>query len=224
MIYIYCGTDRVTINEKIELLLNMQNLRSVSFNSVEGICTHIYQNALISQNLALIARYDDAFLKADESWQSFVDNCNNQTVILVYETLDKRSTFYKFFQRCIIEFNEEDDKIVFQYANAFCLHNRVETVKIAECIPESEVIFALSVTYNKLRKILQIQTTPKGVKIQANTGINYYEQQSLKKYIGVFNTENLIYLLRLISGCIERIKTGQFDNYEALWYNTINGG
>ena len=102
MIYIYCGTDRVTINEKIELLLNMQNLRSVSFNSVEGICTHIYQNALISQNLALIARYDDAFLKADESWQSFVDNCNNQTVILVYEALDKRSTFYKFFQRYII--------------------------------------------------------------------------------------------------------------------------
>jgi hypothetical protein len=69
---------------------------------------------------------------------------------------------------------------------------------------------------------LQIQTTPKTVKIEVNTGLRYYDYHYNKKYCNIYSDDDLIYLLCFIDRIIERIKAGEIEADYALQYLIIN--
>lgn len=211
MIYIFCGNDYETIKTKYDLLLEAQNLRSVTFESVKDMCAYIYNKPLISQNMAYCARYDNDFFSAEVAWQSILDTAKANTIILIYGELDKRSKFYKFFSDFIIDFREEETNYAFAFVDEFCLGNFKKALEVAEHIDAKDSIGVLSMLYNKLRKIIQIKATPKGVKISANTGLKDNEVYFNRKFLEVYSTDTLQYLMSLVVKLCENIKLGRID-------------
>lgn len=224
MIYIFCGDDKETINKNIERLVEAQGLRCMAFSDVKSMCAHIYQTSLISKKNALVARYDDDFLKAESSWADFIKSCEDKTVVLVFEKIDKRSAFYKTFEHYIVEFKEEDENYVFGFVGAFLRRDVKEEIRCAGFIKPSDAIGAISLLYSKLRMVLQMQTTPKGVTLEANTGLAQRLLYFNKEYLNIYSDDDLIYLMRLCSMCIDKIKSGELDTNVALWYIIVYGG
>lgn len=222
MIYIFCGNDYATINDKYSVLIDAQNLSPVSFSSVKDMCAHIYQKALIAQNNAYVVRYDNDFMKADTAWQNILDASKDNTIILFYESILKTTKFYKFFSDCILEFNIEETNPVFTYTRAFCLADFKTCIISAREIKDSEVMYALSILYGRVRKILQIQTTPKGVKLEVNTGLQEKDKYANKIFLNRFTDSTLVYILNLIECIIDSIKKGKIDTNIALYLLVIN--
>lgn len=222
MIYIFCGNDYEKIKTKYNLLITAQNLRISAFDSVKDMCTHLYQTALISQNIAYCVRYDLDFINAEDAWANIAEAAKDKTIILIYNELDKRSKFYKFFKDNIADFNlEEEDNPVFGYSRSVCKNKLADAICYADSIEQKDIIYTFNLLYNRIRKILQIQATPKDVRLFVNTGLQDSERYKNSAFLNIYTEDDLQYMLTLILYITEEIKAGYMPIEKALYYFII---
>lgn len=220
-LYIFYGSDSKKIEDTIHKLVEAAEMPSKRVSDVVSIVNHLYTKSLIDKHTAFIVQFDIDFLKAEKYWQTICDNIGDNMLILIYTELDKRSKFYKFFSKYIVEYSLGDAiNYTFEFVDKFCLNSN-DAIDVIPNIEEDNIIGVLSLLYNKVRMLLQIQETPEGVNILDNTGISSGELYYAKKYLNIYSSNELISTMQLIDKIIVYIKKGVLIGKEALQYLVV---
>ena len=221
---IYSGTDYKRISQEVRKLIDGSQMPYNQSNSVSSIVSRLYQKSLLSGSQAFIIRYDDDFIKADEAdWQRVLDNIHDNVVILLYTTIDKRSRFYKFFKKYIKIYDlPEQEKIIFSFVESVCKRDIKKSFEYADNIKVTDVFGAFSLLYKNFRAILQIQTTPKNIDLESNTGLTSRDTYFVKRLVGYYNKNELIFILRYIDYILSGIQSGIVDIDVSLCYFLVN--
>jgi hypothetical protein len=194
--------------------------------SLSGITNYLHQKTLLEASEGVtegyIVRYDLDFLKATEKdWQSIKDISATNNIILIYQDLDKRSKFYKFFADCCVEYRQVVENKTFTLVDLTIQRDKKAFDFVHNVYPE-DVIGFLSLLYSRFRCILQIQTTPDNINISDNTGLDNRTVYWCKKYCNIYSDEELVNVLRWINIVIQYIIEGVIESKYAIDYLFLN--
>ena len=73
------------------------------------------ESSLFSTKKLYVCTDDKTFLKAEKAWDKVEEFIGDSTLILVYNDLDKRTKFYKYFKDVIISFDALTDAMLLKY-------------------------------------------------------------------------------------------------------------
>lgn len=221
-VYVLVGNDTELIDSTAYSIVALTRTRSESVSDVSAIVSRLYQKSLYDEPVTFVVRYDLAFLKASESdWKKIVENKSDNILIFIYQTLDKRGKFYKFFKEYIIECNKEDENQSFMFVDNFCLHKLSNVIECAKQIKDEDALGTFSLLYSRVRTILQIQDTPKNVNIIENTGLTNGVIFYNKKFVGIYDTSSLVNILTWIDVLTRKIKVGALEGKQALLFLVV---
>ena len=79
----------------------------------------------------------------------------------------------------------------------------------------------LSVLYNNAKALLQVQTY-KGDNITKATGLTGWQIKNVKKHVGKYSDDDLIYIVRLVHKVTNGIKTGKMEDEFAMQYLLVH--
>ena len=221
-VYILVGNDTNLIDNTIHSIVSGTRTRSESISDVLAIVSRLYQKSLYDEPVTFVIRYDLAFVKASESdWKKIVENKSDNILIFIYQTLDKRGKFYKFFSTHIIECMKEEENFTYAFVDNFCLHRLSSVIECAEQVKDEDALGTFSLLYSKVRTILQIQDTPKNVNIIENTGLTNGVIFYNKKFVGIYDTSSLVNILTWIDVLTRKIKVGALEGKQALLFLVV---
>jgi len=108
---------------------------------------------------------------------------------------------------------------VFDFVDAVLDHNVKLSYELFDhCIRVGEAtLVMLSVLYTNVRAVLQVQTA-KSNDIAKSTGLTNWQILNAKKHMGVYSTEFLMSVLKLIQKTEKGIKTGRIEESVAIPY------
>lgn len=219
MFNVIFGNDYDKITQSIAKRATM---RLESVLSVSGIVYRLYQKSLLDEPVGFVVRYDTDFIHADEKdWQAVIDACSSTDLFLIYEDLDKRSKFYKFFKPYCIEYSKPIENYSFMFVDNV-IKRSSKAYEFVQFIQNDEVIGVLALLYNRFRCILQIQSTPNNVDIEKNTGLDNKQIYWNKKYLNIYQDNELISILQWIDVISSYIKDGIIESKYALDYLLLN--
>ena len=115
----YCLTgEEIGIrNIYIHKLAEFINARLVYIDKVSDIMSNATNNSLFAERRVYVVYDDEEFLKHEEVWEQFSNGTmlDNDILVLVFNSLDKRSKFYKTYDLSIVEFNRLNEAILSVY-------------------------------------------------------------------------------------------------------------
>lgn len=118
---------------------------------------------------------------------------------------------------------QPEDAGVFNFTDAICSGDPVQTVKIAQILADNKVsaINILGTLYNSFKTILLIQCC-EGKDVCNITGLDNRVVYANKKYINIYSTGELVNAVKLIEKVISGIKNGWIDESYAVRYTICN--
>ena len=117
--YCFTGEETGIMNIYIKKMAEVINANLVSADRVSEI-VYSTTNTALFQNCKIFVIHDDPdFLKHEEVWEDYVSGkvLKNNVLILVLNSLDKRSKFYKTYNSSIVEFKHLNSSILSVYAS-----------------------------------------------------------------------------------------------------------
>lgn len=115
--YIFTGTEIGIINIYLEEMSNKLNLPITRADSVSSIYTRCMGGSLFGDDVGFyVIREDRDFMKAEEAYQTIShDIMAGNVIVLLYEKVDSRVKFGKFFKDEIIHFDKLTPQVLSSY-------------------------------------------------------------------------------------------------------------
>ncbi len=127
--------------------------------------------------------------------------------------------------------------ILFKFTDAVCLRDYMTSYKYWDKLKANESgMKVISILYNNIKSIVALQYAGKVDKICDFTGLTPWQVKLAKEKVGIFENEELIYILKMLRWCEKGIKTGLIEenivvdyalaeifsvNEESIW-NIVN--
>ena len=117
--YCFTGEEVGIMRIYIHKMAECVNAELVFVDTVSSIVYNIMNNSLIAGCKIFVIHNDLEFLKHDDVWEDFVTGKvqKNNVLILAFNSLDKRSKFYKTYDLSIVEFKRLNSSILSVYAH-----------------------------------------------------------------------------------------------------------
>lgn len=112
-IYIFTGDEIAVQKIYINKIAQTSNLEIQYVDNLKSIYNKLNINDIFNSKKLYIIIDDIDFIKEEKLWNSI--NTNNNIIIFKFNTLDKRSKFYKQFENKIVEFNKLSNEILIKY-------------------------------------------------------------------------------------------------------------
>lgn len=112
-IYIFTGDEIAVQKIYINKIAQTSNLEIQYADNLKSIYNKLNINDIFNSKKLYIIIDDIDFIKEEKLWNSI--NTNNNIIIFKFNTLDKRSKFYKQFENKIVEFNKLSNEILIKY-------------------------------------------------------------------------------------------------------------
>lgn len=294
-LYVFVGEEIGIMNiylNQMSKTLNMPITRAESVASIYAECT---SKSMFGNTTGFyVIRNDKDIAKEEKAYQSLSKNIGKNVIVLLYDKVDSRLKFGKFFKDQTITFEKlapnvlksyvkkacpglsdkncehlielcngsydlcmlEIDKIlhyqettydrddykdsvdhcfdvllksgviyqpeesdVFKWTDAVCTRNCKEAFKLERILRDNgtQSVTMLGTLYNSLKSILLIQCCQSS-HISVVTGLDNRQIYFNKKYVGNFDTSDLVYAVKLIASVVDGIKTGLYDDVYATRY------
>lgn len=294
-LYVFVGEEIGIMNiylNQMSKTLNMPVTRAESVASIYAQCT---SRSMFGNTTGFyVIRNDKDIAKEEKAYQSLSKDIGKNVIVLLYDKVDSRLKFGKFFKDQTITFEKlapnvlksyvkkacsglsdkncehlielcngsydlcmlEIDKIlhyqettydrddykdsvnhcfdvllksgviyqpeesdVFKWTNAVCTRNCKEAFKLERILRDNgtQSVTMLGTLYNSLKSILLIQCCQSS-HISEVTGLDNRQIYFNKKYVGNFDTSDLVYAVKLIAKVVDGIKTGLYDDVYATRY------
>lgn len=294
-LYVFVGEEIGIMNiylNQMSKTLNMPVTRAESVASIYAECT---SKSMFGNTTGFyVIRNDKDITKEEKAYQSLSKDIGKNVIVLLYDKVDSRLKFGKFFKDQTITFEKlapnvlksyvkkacsglsdkncehlielcngsydlcmlEIDKIlhyqettydrddykdsvdhcfdvllksgviyqpeesdVFKWTDAVCTRNCKEAFKLERILRDNgtQSVTMLGTLYNSLKSILLIQCCQSS-HISVVTGLDNRQIYFNKKYVGNFDTDDLVYAVKLIARVVDGIKTGLYDDVYATRY------
>lgn len=294
-LYVFVGEEIGIMNiylNQMSKTLNMPVTRAESVASIYAQCT---SRSMFGNTTGFyVIRNDKDIAKEEKAYQSLSKDIGKNVIVLLYDKVDSRLKFGKFFKDQTITFEKlapnvlksyvkkacsglsdknceylielcngsydlcmlEIDKIlhyqettydrddykdsvdhcfdvllksgviyqpeesdVFKWTDAVCTRNCKEAFKLERILRDNgtQSVTMLGTLYNSLKSILLIQCCQSS-HISLVTGLDNRQIYFNKKYVGNFDTADLVYAVKLIAKVVDGIKTGLYDDVYATRY------
>ena len=160
--------------------------------------------------------YDLCMLEIDKI-QQYADYSFTQEIKMNSDMMTEDKSFLELLKSGVIYQPEESD--VFKWTDAVCTRNCKEAFKLERILRDNgtQSVTMLGTLYNSLKSILLIQCCQSS-HISEVTGLDNRQIYFNKKYVGNFNTADLVYAVKLIARVVDGIKTGLYDDVYATRY------
>jgi DNA polymerase III delta subunit len=119
-LYIFTGDEIAVMDIYIDKISKMFNGDVVNAVSLSSIVSRLKSKSLIFNNKSLfIIRDDKEVTSAEKIWDSLKKGTfqKDNTILLVYNNIDKRGKFYKEFAEYIVSFEPLSTEILLKYVN-----------------------------------------------------------------------------------------------------------
>ena len=290
--YIFTGIELGIQKIYLEQMSKVLNLPIVRADSVLDIYKNCTTKSLFGETHNMyVIRDDKEFPKNEKFYKEVPDNIGNNVIILLYEKLDKRLAFGKYFKDSTVVFEKlapnvlesyikkscklsnenasrlsneifgsydlamnEVDKVnqyaqsmkvsedeslealfeqgviyqpeesnVFNFSDAVCSRDARESIRIAKILADNNVsaINILGTLYNSFKTIMLIQSYS-GKNVCEVTGLDNRQVYFNKKYVGIYNMQELVEGVKLIAKVIDDIKSGRIEEKYATSYIIVN--
>lgn len=111
-IYVLTGEEF----EVMKIYINAISKPVLSCDTVDVVISQCGNKSLLEDSSKVFTVFEDLdFLKAENAWDKIKNILGKNTLILIYNTIDKRSKFYKHFKDNTIEFNKLPLNILTRY-------------------------------------------------------------------------------------------------------------
>lgn len=116
--YIFAGEEVAVMDIYIRKIAECINVKPTHADSVADIVPKLSGNSFLSVPQCYVIREDTDFIKSD-AVQDFVDEKiqNKNIVILAFNSLDKRTKFYKAYNDSIVYFERLNEQILSKYVH-----------------------------------------------------------------------------------------------------------
>lgn len=191
-LYVFLGEEIAIQKIYINKMAEVKNLDAQYIEEYKQIHNSLKANDLFGSKKLYIVLDDLDVLKEENLWNEI--NPNGNIIIFKYNSLDKRSKFYKQFENKIVEFNKLSDDILTKY--------------IKKEIPLSDInckklIDICNSNYNQI--LLEIDKVLKSNFNLDNTGYDYFDNEFLKlEKQGAFHKEISDVLFDFVDSVLKR--------------------
>lgn len=167
---------------------------------------------------------------SDNNIETLMSLCSNSYDICMLE-IDKIKHYdrtitpdgcFEELLNCGVIYQPEEIS-VFNFVEAFCNRNVKSTLNLEETLRENgnSAINLLGTLYNTMKSIMLIQCCS-GSNVSDITGLDNRQIYYAKKYLGKYNTEELVSAVKLIIDTIDGIKNGSIEDIYATRYIIAN--
>lgn len=110
--YVFTGDELEVMNIFIKKIADIANANICRADTLNSVCSRMQNKSFLSTNSCYVIRDDKEFMSAENMWAMLESGelQNDNIVIMLYTTLDKRSKFYKHINDRLIEFNALTDE------------------------------------------------------------------------------------------------------------------
>lgn len=116
-IYVFTGEEMAIAKIYAHKIADISGLEIRVSDSVRDIFDNLKRKSLLSKSYCYIIPEDYDFVTSDELWTVF-DLIENDIVIILLNSLDKRLKFVKQYKDIIVEFNALTEQILTKYTKA----------------------------------------------------------------------------------------------------------
>lgn len=286
--YIFTGTEIGIQNIYLNQMAKVLNLPITRADSVLSIYSKCTSRSLFGNEIGFYVIRDDNDITKQENVYTKIENeIGNNVIVLLYEKIDSRLKFGKYFKDKIVEFEKLNPMILKNYIKKVCplneknlaeLSNEVSGcydlallecskvnsyAKATSCSVDSafrklidsgvicrreeanvfdftdavmrrqttlafklsenllnngtQSINILGTLYNTVKSVLLIQVCENS-DISGTTGLDNGQIYFNKKYVGKYNSSDLVYYMKLIAGIVDKIKNGKIDDMFSIQY------
>lgn len=114
-LYIFLGYEIAIQKIYINKIKEITGLELQYVEDLKSIYNKLSSNDIFNTKKLYVVIDDIDLIKQEKIWQDLQNKINNNIIILKYNTLDKRSKFYKQFETNIVEFNKLSDDVLTSY-------------------------------------------------------------------------------------------------------------
>lgn len=158
-VYIFIGEEIYIRNVYIDNIADLGYLKQ-EMPTVADVFKKLGANKLINKPVLYVIRDDTDFIKQDiVVWQRLEALCTSGAckVILVYNTLDKRSKFYKHYGDTIVNFEKLSEPILIKYIQK---DSDLDTAQAKDLIKRCSSNYTLCLLeLDKLKMLAQVNNT-----------------------------------------------------------------
>lgn len=109
------GEEQTILDIYVQNILQTVGAKEFNFESVSSAIKHSGKKSLDKSTKLYTIIDDNAFIKAEDNWKQVKDSMNKNYLILRYNSLDKRSAFFKRNKENIVEFSHLTEDVLLQY-------------------------------------------------------------------------------------------------------------
>lgn len=137
-VYVFTGEEQAIMNIYIQQIAKAMNGVVIRSESVASIYSKLQSQSIMTRPTCYVIREDKEYQQAEKSWvpvlQGHIQGRN--VIVLIYDSIDKRSKFFKQFGHVIAEFQHMAAEVVAKYlgrevklGNASC----VRLARMCDC-------------------------------------------------------------------------------------------
>lgn len=109
------GEEQTILDIYVQNIFKTVGAKKFNFESVSSAVKHSGKKSLDKSTKLYIVIDDNAFIKAEDNWKQVKDSMNKNYLILRYNSLDKRSAFFKRNKENIVEFSYLTEDVLLNY-------------------------------------------------------------------------------------------------------------
>lgn len=152
--YIFTGEEVAVMDIYIEMIGKIKGVKPRRADSVTDIMGSITNKSIFNESNIYVISDDKDFLKQEDVWDKFIkgEMQEDNIVILIFNNIDKRSKFYKNYNKTFTEFEKLSPEVLAGYINrniGLDTSNAKNLAMLCECnysriLLESDKIMQLS--------------------------------------------------------------------------------
>lgn len=109
------GEEQTILDIYVQNIFKIVEAKKFNFESVSSAVKHSGKKSLDKSTKLYTVIDDNAFIKAEYNWKQVKDSMNKNYLILRYNSLDKRSAFFKRNKENIVEFSYLTEDVLLNY-------------------------------------------------------------------------------------------------------------
>lgn len=143
LFYIFVGDEIAIQKIYINKMAEIAKLQIEYVENFKSIYNKLQQNDIFNTKKLYVIMDDVEFTKQDKLWLDFDYTKNNgNMVIFKFNTLDKRSKYYKHYEKEMVEFNKLSEEVLTEY-----IHKELPNLLNENC---KELINICNSSYNQI--------------------------------------------------------------------------
>ena len=111
-LYVFNGSEFALKRIYLEQMSKVTGLSLYYADTLDSVLTVITEGSIFSDNHIYVIQEDDVYKKSEKLWKDLIELKNDNIIVLLYENVDKRTTFYKTHKDFVIDFDYLSEEIL----------------------------------------------------------------------------------------------------------------